>query len=122
MTLGSSVTVSGIIGLPQAGVSIAILYRSTNEPEWHLLANTSTEGRGSYSYAWKPEKSGTYDIEVAATVLGVAGTSNAVTIGVTGQSGQSPWLYAGILLVLIVMILTVVMLFYYRRRKRKNGE
>jgi hypothetical protein len=120
MTLGSSVTVSGIIGSPQAGVSIAMLYRSMNESEWRLLANTTTDGRGSYSYVWKPEKGGTYDIKAAATVLGVAGTSNVVSISVIGQSGQSPWLYVGVLLVSIIIIVTLVMLFEYRRRKRKN--
>jgi len=64
ITLGATITISGIISPPRSYVNVTIHVYFVNETtSWKITAQTDLEG--TYRYIWKPESEGTYQIKAS---------------------------------------------------------
>ena len=64
ITLGENVTLSGQILQTRAGAAVTIMYKLLGDSEWDILT-TVTDANGQYSYSWRPEEAGTYEVEAS---------------------------------------------------------
>jgi hypothetical protein len=59
--LGYPLTLSGSV--PVAGSSTVNLYYGSDNVNWQLLENVTTQGDGTFTYTWKPNGTGTYFVK-----------------------------------------------------------
>jgi len=119
LTLGEETTISGTAIPAYAGISITIQHRLIDAPSWTTIGTATTDSEGHYTYNWKPEKAGTY--EVKANWPGDASTlqseSNTQQITVQEPPTQINMLYIAGAAIAIVLIATTVYLLKIRRPK-----
>jgi len=122
ISVGDTVTISGLIAPAQASVSVQILYRTGNETGWHLIANSTTNTDGGYSCAWKPERGGEYHVRSLAVLFETQQASPEISINVS-EPEQPLWVYVGISVVVVaIAVLTALWLVYQKRRGRGRSD
>jgi 5-hydroxyisourate hydrolase-like protein (transthyretin family) len=65
-TIGSNITVSGVIIPPTEGANVTILIRLLNGT-WAILGETRTGADGNYSYAWTAKDLGLFELKAKTT-------------------------------------------------------
>lgn len=119
ITLGSRTTVSGSITPVRPNVTVAMHYRIIGNDTWRILENvTTTDGNGTYSYDWRPEATGTY--EVMTSWKGdnntLPGKSETLTIIV---NPAIPILLYGFVAGAVAAIIIAVAIYFFKIRKPK---
>ncbi len=64
VTVGSNITISGVISPVRAGVNVTIEYRLIGG-NWTTLATVTTDSEGKYSYNWTTTEPGSYEIKTS---------------------------------------------------------
>ena len=121
ITLGSSVTISGAIDPVRANVNVTILYKPSGG-DWTFLANVTTDSNGNYSYTWKPEEAGTYEVKASwkgdPTTLGAESDPPYPTLTVKAAA-EIP---LEIVVAAVVGIIIIVAIVVYFVKIRKPEE
>jgi len=124
VTLGESTTISGSAETknPVEGKNITIQYRLVGEENWSNITTVTVDANGEYSYDWKPEAAGNY--EVRATWPEDQSTrsseSEVKTVKVEEAPPPSTIPYAAIAAIIaVVMIATAVAIAFYVKSVRK---
>jgi len=115
---GSEVLIEGSVSPVRGGVSIAIEKRAVGEDAWTSLATVTTDASGHYSYTWKAEDAGSF--ELRARWSGDPNTfpseSQAIQIGIEESAGNMlVYVIAAVALVCVFAVIGVLVM----RRKRK---
>jgi len=119
VTLGSIVAVDGTISpaVERANVSIPIECRSEGEENWTTLITVKINDQGHYTYSWKPDKIGKYQLTARwpgdESTYPSSGEVQIVTVKAQ-PTELAPYIVAG-----IVMAILVSALFFIRSRRRK---
>jgi len=118
ITVGSSTTINGTITPVRPSVNVTIQYRLGGNETWNTLKTVTTNENGTYSYDWKPETVGTY--EVKASWEGdndtLPGESETLTITVN-QAQPNIFLYVLAAVAIITMAATAIYLLKFRKPK-----
>jgi hypothetical protein len=120
VTLGSNVTLNVTISptILGANININIQYRLQGDANWTALTIVQTDSQGQYSYLWKPDKAGTY--ELRASWSGDQNTNPAenepktVVVGVQ-PTEAIPYVVAGVITIIIV----AAAIYFVKIRKPK---
>jgi hypothetical protein len=120
VTLGSNVTLNVTISptFLGANININIQYRLQGDANWTALTIVQTDSQGQYSYLWKPDKAGTY--ELRASWSGDQNTNPAesepktVIVGVQ-PTEAIPYVVAGVITIIIV----AAAIYFVKIRKPK---
>jgi parallel beta-helix repeat protein len=115
---GSEVLIEGSVSPARGGVSITIEKRVVGEDAWTSLATVTTDASGHYSYTWKADDAGSF--ELRACWSGDPNTfpsqSQAIQIEVKESGGNIlVYVIAAVALACVFVILAVLIM----RRKRK---
>ncbi len=120
VTLGRNTVIHGTLGPARIGTSVTIQYR-LNGGEWAALATVISDAQAQYLLDWRPQESGTYEIQ--AIWLGDADTkpcqSTTETVTVRedgGMSTESILTYGGIIAAIVAMILLTLYLLRLRKK------
>jgi hypothetical protein len=120
VTLGRNTIIHGTLGPARIGTSITIQYRLSGG-EWAALATVITDAQAQYLLNWRPQESGTF--EVQAIWQGDADTkpcqSETQTITVQeggGISSESILTYGGIIAAIVALILLTLYLLRLRKK------
>jgi len=120
ITVGSSTTINGTITPIRLSVNVTIQYRLSGNETWNTLETVTTNENGTYSYNWKPETAGTY--EVKASWEGdddtLPGESETLTITVN-QAQPNVFLYVLAAVAIIAIAATAIYLLKFRKPKLK---
>jgi PKD repeat protein len=120
VTLGRNTIIHGTLGPARIGTSITIQYRLSGG-EWAALATVISDAQAQYMLNWRPQESGTYEIQ--AIWLGDADTkpcqSTTETVTVQeggGMSSESILTYGGIIAAIVALILLTLYLLRLRKK------
>jgi len=121
ITRGKSVTISGNItatdNIARENVTVTLLYKPSGE-EWISLANVTTNANGNYTYSWKPEAAGTYEVmaswEGDDTTFG--NESAALPLTVKEAPVVIPLEIVAVVVVAIIVIAAIVVYFVKFRK------
>jgi PKD repeat protein len=120
VTLGRNTIIHGTLGPARIGTSITIQYRP-NGGEWSALATVISDAQAQYILNWRPQESGTYEIQ--AIWLGDADTKScqSTTETVTVQEGggmpsESILTYGGIIAAIVALVLLTLYLLRLRKK------
>jgi len=119
---GSSVTLSGNVtaadNTMRENVNVTIQSRKKGDEEWALIGNTTTDSNGIYSYDWKPNATGTYDVKASwegdEETLG--DESDVQTLKVKGEPGFPLWIV--IVAVVAIIVIAAVAVYFVKFRKK----
>ncbi len=116
--VGSRTTINGSITPKRPGVNVTIQYRLSGNETWNTLETVTTNENSTYSYNWKPETVGTY--EVKASWQGdndtLPGESETLTITVN-QAQPNVFLYVLAAVAIIAMAAIAIYLLKFRKPK-----
>lgn len=114
VTGGENVTISGFITPGEANVEVAVERRQEGETGWYTISTVTTNNQGEYSYIWKPQEAGKYEVRATAVIEGKEESSSSFYITVKAtQPPVWPYITLGIAAVIIVTIAATV---FYRKR------
>jgi hypothetical protein len=119
---GQNVTIGGYVVPDLENVNVTIQYRQLNELDWLTLGSTATDNQGNYTYQWKPQQTGTYQIQCAAIFQNVQEESAIVSISVRSGTDFWPYVYTVLGAVLIVIILSAIYILKTRGRQRTSTK
>lgn len=81
--IGSGTEISGTISPPVAGVTVTIYYK-VGGGAWNIVSTVTATSAGSYTYAWNPASTGTYEVKAnwAGDEVHYGAESDVVTVTV----------------------------------------
>jgi hypothetical protein len=120
VTLGRNTIIHGILGPVRIGTSITIQYR-LNGGEWAALATVISDAQAQYMLNWRPQESGTYEIQAiwqgdADTKPCQSTTETVIVQEGGGLSTESILTYGGIIAAIVALILLTLYLLRLRKK------
>ena len=120
ITLGSSTTINGSITPLRRNVNATIHHRVSGNDTWSILEIVITNDNGTYSYDWKPEATGTYEVMVGWEGDNKALSSKSETLTIIVNPAAPILLYA-LAAVAVAVIIIVVAIYFLKIRKPKSA-
>jgi len=126
VTVGSNVTISGVISPVRANVNVTIEYRLSGG-NWTTLATVTTDSEGKYSYNWTTTEPGSYEVRTSwegdDNTLADESDVRSVTVE-EPPTNEKPatdiYLYAAAIAAIIIVSATTV--YILRVRKPKQAQ
>ena len=119
-TVGSRTTINGSIAPKRPDVNVTIQFRLSGNETWNTLETVTTDENSTYSYDWKPDKVGIYEIKASweGDDDTLPSESEILTIKVEeAPSSIVYFLYAGAAVAVIVV--AAIAIYFLRVRKSK---
>ena len=123
ITKGKSVTISGNItvadNIARADVNATISYRLSGVADWTTLTTVETDESGNYTYPWKPDAAGTYEVKASwdGDDVTFGNESDVLTLTVEKAAAGIPIEIVIVAVVAIVVIAAVVVYYFVKVRK-----
>jgi hypothetical protein len=111
-------TISGVISPPRTA-NVTLLYRLQGDANWTALTIVQTNAQGQYTYLWKPDKAGIYELRPSwpADQNTNPAESEPKPVKVEVQPTEAvPYVVAGVITI-IVIIATAI--YFVKIRKPK---
>ena len=117
-TVGSSTTINGTITPVRPNVNVTIHYRLIGNETWNTLETVTTNENSTYSYNWKLETVGTYEVKTSweGDNDTLPGESETLTITVN-PAQPNVFLYVLAAVAIITMAATAIYLLKFRKPK-----
>jgi len=120
VNVGSSITISGGITPARSFVTVTIEYRKSGAVAWTTLGNKTTNQDGEYTYDWKTDKAGTYEVRARwdgdETYAGDASEPQLVEVKGKGIPLEMLMAVVGGIVVVVVILVGV---YFVKVRKAK---
>ncbi len=119
-TVGSRTTIKGSITPKRSGVNVVIRYRLSGNETWNTLETVTTDENSTYSYDWKPDTVGIYEIKASweGDNDALPSESEILTIRVGEAPPSTPYLLlAGAVVAMIIG--AAIAIYFLRVRKLK---
>lgn len=123
VVVGSNVVINGSISVKGIKFNITIQFKPQEGLNWNSFATTQTNILGHYSYTWKPDREGTY--ELRTIWLGDENTlpaqSQLEVVNVKSQpTSVNPYIVTGTVMVALIIALGTFLLKRKHKQKYRN--
>jgi hypothetical protein len=118
VTVGSNVTISGMISPNRANESVSIQIYSVNESKFVCNATVKTDMDSFYTYVWKTSEIGTYEIKVRWNGDQNADPAESEAKMVKVEAPPPPLDVLHYVIVAMVIIAALAVYLYFIKRKR----
>jgi len=120
ITQGKSVTISGNItvadNVARVDVNVTILYRLSDTADWTTLTTVETGENGNYTYPWKPEAAGIYEVTASWEGDDITFGNESVVLTLTVKEAGIPLEIVAVAVAAIIVIAAIVVYFVKFRK------
>jgi len=116
-TVGSKTIIHGTIAPVRPSVNVTIHYRLVGNETWNTLETLPTNENSTYSYKWKPQTEGTYEVKASWEGDNNTLPSESETVTIKVNPAPNVFLYVVAAVGIIVMAATAIYLLRVRKLK-----